>query len=713
LSFAQIPTSGSRSNPPGHTPSAVAGSKPPDNRTFRPDIEGLRAIAVVLVLLNHAGLALFSGGYVGVDVFFVLSGFLITGLLLREIETTGRVSLVNFYARRARRLLPASALVLAVTVLASYRFIGGNRADRIAEDARWSALFASNFRFIEQGTDYLDARLPPSPLQHFWSLAVEEQFYFVWPALMMLVAVLGSRSTLRTRLSFVLTGIILSSLAWSYHQTAVDGTTAYFSPFTRASELAAGALLAVGLRSVHRLPARIGPWLSWAGIAGIIGASLLYSNATPFPGVAILLPVTASMLVIVGGTIAPNRGAETLLRRRPFQLTGKISYSLYLWHWPLLVIGAAWAGRDLSVPENLGLCLVAVALSAITYLIVEDPVRNSTRLRSAPAFASVAVGAALVVLSFGFFGWMLSSQGGGERTVSGSTAIEIPSTLVVLQAVADGAQVTSWPQQPPRIRNQAYSKECDVTRKDTTSNLCVHGDPNGDRTVVVYGDSHANMWIPALDIIGRQEHIRIIQIAKPGCPPADFPIYSGTLKREYTECAAYRDWAIQQIRTIQPDMIIISGAFKDVKAWVDGEPNGDEVERLWQEGLASTLDQLVPLAQDVIVLGDMAYPAEPGIDCLTAHADNVTACNTIRSDAVFAEHNRLEETTAEAHGARYIDIIPWFCTDSTCPAVVGGLTTHRDAYHVAENYVVWLAGALGEATGLVPSGSRLSPVSVE
>jgi hypothetical protein len=218
------------------------------------------------------------------------------------------------------------------------------------------------------------------------------------------------------------------------------------------------------------------------------------------------------------------------------------------------------------------------------------------------------------------------------------------------------------------------------------------------------------MWIPALDLIGKQERLRIIQLAKPGCPVPDFPIYSGTFKREYTECADYRAFALDELQKIRPDVVVISGAFKDVKAWVDGEPSEEAAETLWQQGLASMLDRIVPLADEVIVLGDMAYPAEPGIDCLTAHTNDVSACNTPRDQAVMAEHNALEQQTAEQHGARYVDTIPWFCTETTCPAVVGGLTTHRDAYHVAENYVVWLAVALGEATGLLPEGKGLAPV---
>jgi peptidoglycan/LPS O-acetylase OafA/YrhL len=675
---------------------------------FRPDVEGLRAIAVVLVLLDHAGLAALSGGYVGVDVFFVLSGFLITGLLLKEHERDGRVSLTRFYARRARRLLPAGSLVLIATVLASYQYLGESRANRVAEDARWSALFASNVRFIQQGTDYLDAQLPPSPLQHFWSLAVEEQFYAVWPALIILLAALAKSIPLRLKLGVVLTAIIAASLLWSMRQTTVNGTAAYFSPLPRACELGAGALLAVVAGRLLYVPRFLGIVMSWGGVAIIIVTAFVFDAATQFPGKAVAIPVIGTVLAVGGGTIAPGGGAETILKVFPFQWIGRLSYSLYLWHWPLLVIAAGRAGRELTLGQNLLLCVVALVLAAATFQLLEDPVRDSTFLKRQSPFVSVALGAVLVVLSFGVADRMGASHAVSEKTqdyVAGS--MEFPTTDQVIRAVAEGVNVKTWPEQPARIRNPAYSKECDVTRKDTTSSVCAHGDPNATRTVVVYGDSHAAMWIPSLDAIGKQEHWRVVQLTKPACPVPDFPVYSGALRREYTECEQYRTFALAQIEQIHPDVVILSSAVKDVTLAIDGKSRREGVDEAWETGLASTIDRIKPHTGRIVVIGDMAYPAEPGIDCLTAHPGDVPACNTPLDEAVYRDHNAMERRVATEHGAEYVDVIPWLCTDSVCPAVVGGLATHRDAYHVAENYAVWLSQALGTATGLI--GERGDP----
>jgi peptidoglycan/LPS O-acetylase OafA/YrhL len=367
---------------------------------FRPGIEGLRAIAVLVVVLQHGGVAAMRGGYVGVDVFFVLSGFLITGLLLRDHERLGRVNLPDFYARRVRRILPACTLVLVATVGAAFVLLGTNRAVRVATDGQWAVLFAENVRQIEIGSNYLSAQLPPSPLQHFWSLAVEEQFYLVWPALFSLALLLAGSRRPRVSLACVLVGLIAASLAWSVWQTGQELTVAYFSPLTRAWELAAGALLAVGAPALLRAPARLGLAASSVGLIAIVIAVLGFDSDTPIPGYAVSLPVVGTFLIIAGGTIAPARGLEHVLACRPLQWIGKRSYAWYLWHWPVLVIAAAWAGHQLTLLENMALCLVALAAAAIAFALIEHPIHRSTRLQARSPWLSVAIGAVIIVASF-------------------------------------------------------------------------------------------------------------------------------------------------------------------------------------------------------------------------------------------------------------------------------------------------------------------------
>ncbi len=684
------------------TPASFAAASPDRNRVYRPDIEGLRAIAVILVLLDHAGLAQVSGGYVGVDVFFVLSGFLITGLLLKEARETGSISIGSFYARRARRLLPAATLVLIVTVLLSYEVFGQLRANRVAEDARWAALFASNLRSIQQGTDYLGAQQEPSPLQHFWSLAVEEQFYFVWPLLILLLVSVGKGIPIRLKLGVTLSLMIAASFAYSVHLTSVDRTTAYFSPLPRASELAAGALLAVLSPWLLKVPRMAGVVASWAGVAVILWAAVTFDAHTVFPGAAIAVPVAGALLAVAGGSIAPQGGAEVLLARSPIQWTGKMSYGIYLWHWPVILLAAGFAGREMSVQENLLLYVPALAIAAVTFSIIEDPIRSAKSLRQRPAFASVALGVVLVAASFGTVSAMMeANQLAGEKT-DAHIVIEAPSTAGVLRAVSAGADVTDWPEQPARIVNDAYSDTCDVTRRDTTSTLCEFGNLDSDRTVVMFGDSHAAMWIPALDRIGKKYDWKVIQLTKPGCVAPDLQIWSNSLGREYAECDQWREWATGQIAEIEPDVLLVTSAGKGIYLADGGSPTQDGLDEAWGVGLGATLDAVTPHAGQVVVIGDMAYPAQPGIDCLTEHEGDVSACNTSVEQAVLTDHNQVEQETAKAHGAEYIDVIPWFCTQETCPAVIGNLTVHRDALHINENYAVFLSSALAEEAGLSP-----------
>jgi hypothetical protein len=453
--------------------------------------------------------------------------------------------------------------------------------------------------------------------------------------------------------------------------------------------------------------------LGWAGLGAILFAAIRFDEATMFPGYVALVPVLGTCLVVAAGSIAPERGVERLLEFGPAQIVGRYSYSLYLWHWPVLVIGAAWAGRDLRIRENLVLLLLAFGLSALTYRLVEKPARDSTWLKARKPAWSIATGAALTGLVLvTAYGSIQSRAVEPTVEIAASGTMLLPNEAQVLAAVEDATSLSEWPEQPPRIANPAYDKECDVSRAATSTSLCVHGDPDGLRVMVVYGDSHAAMWIPALDVIGREQGWQVIQMNKPGCQAPDFPRYSPTMQREYTECGEFRTWALGEIARIQPDLVVISSSSKDVAAWVDGGPRGEGMDQIWADGLRSVVAEIQPNASRIVVVGDMAYPAEPGIDCLTAHPEDVQSCSTPRDEAVPDAMNMVERDVASDMGVGYVDVVPWFCTESTCPAVIGGLTVFRDNFHAAENYAVWLANVLGKAIGVIPAGRDLTAVTL-
>lgn len=400
---------------PRPTTTAVAnnaqGRAAVSNR-FRPDIEGMRAVAVGLVVLYHGFHAPFSGGFVGVDVFFVISGFLITNLLLHEKARNERISISRFYARRVRRILPAATLVVLATVFIMYYWLGFIAGNQIADDAKWTAVFTANIHFGLLGSDYLGSQLSPSPLQHMWSLGVEEQFYLVWPGLFLGLALLVRDERHRKALVVALLSITGASLAWSVIQTRSNATWAYFSPLTRAWELALGALVAV----LATVAARVRPsWLiellSLCGIAGIIVSALVLNSSTHYPGSAVALPVISTALLIAAGCANQCTLVGRALAVRPMQWIGARSYSLYLWHWPFLAIAAEYLGHDLSAMQNTGLILLALAATAITYRLIEKPARHA-RVLARHTGLTLATAAILIIVTVGIAEWQIANHYG-------------------------------------------------------------------------------------------------------------------------------------------------------------------------------------------------------------------------------------------------------------------------------------------------------------
>ncbi len=377
-------------------------------------------MAVLLVVFYHANVPRLTGGFVGVDVFFVISGFVITGLLLRERQRTGGTSILNFYPRRLRRILPAATFVILVTVIASYLLLGFVSGNAVANDGRWAAVFLSNFHFEEVGTNYFTAKLPPSPLQNFWSLSVEEQFYFVYPTFFLLIARLKGRLSQQTKLAIVLVVVIAVSYWFSVAQTVAQPTAAYFSPFTRAWELALGALVAVGTPWLKNMATLGAAMLTWVGLAAIAVGAFAFTTQTPYPGSLVAIPVFGAALVIAGGVAAPRLGAERLLGLGPFQWFGKRSYSLYLWHWPILIIAAEHARKSaLPLADNLLLILLAIVISMASYRMVENPVRHW----QLPSGTSVAAGITTVVATVLILSLVIHlkfNTGNALRTKSGA-----------------------------------------------------------------------------------------------------------------------------------------------------------------------------------------------------------------------------------------------------------------------------------------------------
>ena len=676
----------------------------PGDRRFRPDVEGLRAVAVALVVLYHANIPGLTGGYVGVDVFFVISGFVITGLLLRERASTGRTSILEFYGRRCRRIIPAATLVIVVTVVASYQVLGVLGGGRAAIDGRWAAIFLANFHFASVGTNYLTASLPPSPLQNFWSLSVEEQFYLVYPTLFLLAAWVPSRISLRTRLVWGLTVAIIASFTLSVVQTSSNPNAAYFSPFTRAWELALGAMGAVGTPWLLGRTRRLAASMTWIGLGLIVLAAFWFDTATPYPGWHVAIPVVGTALVIAGGTRAPDFGAERMLGTAPFRWLGRLSYSMYLWHWPILVLAAESEGRTtLPLPQTMGWLVVALLAAMITYTLVENPIRHARFLRRHRA-ASIGLGLGLIALTVSTVTILFDVHGGNgsvtERPVVRTTALN-----QVEQLVASAAKTQSVPSDiNPNLSFPTIGippTQCWPSVGQTSIPACMFGDPVATRTMVLLGDSHAGMWFQALNDIAMRTHWKLAYLGKGWCPAEmlnfNDPPGWGAPGGVYAACNEWHQFAINRINRLKPNLVIVTD--ED-----DGGPNNTYYdESQWQQGLTDVFQAIKVPNVRYEVIGNIPALPKAGPDCLSQNSHDVQRCIAPLSEALpKAYATTAEETAVRAVGGTYIDVVPWFCS-RVCSPVIGKFGVYFDDFHITTPYSQFLEGVLTQALHLSAS----------
>lgn len=683
---------------------------------FRPDVEGLRAIAVLAVVLFHAGVPGVAGGYVGVDVFFVVSGFLITRQLVAEVTRTGRISLIRFYARRAKRLLPMACVVVLATLLASWAWQSPLAARQVAQDALWSSLFSMNINLAISGVDYF-AGTELSPLQHFWSLAVEEQFYLAWPLL--LAALAGSwwgRRLPRAVLVVAVLGLVIASFVACVRLTAVAQPIAYFMPWTRAWELGLGGLVALAAGSAVRMPATARFVLGALGTAATLTAVLVYDEDLLFPGAWALLPTAGTAAVLVAGMAGPIPAVERVLGSVVAQRVGRLSYGLYLWHWPVLVLGPEFLGYDPGLAGRLVLVMFAAWLSVASYVAFEDPLRL-TPVFSVRPLRAVAFGLACVVVTVssavGVRAFLPSLTGVGDPVA----AVD-PDEASVIEAVrvaqgrsglvanlrpglAAAAADLPRPRTGDGVLCMAGLRGTELARSAEGS--CVFGDTDATRTAVLVGDSHAYQWFPAMERWALADGWRLVNLTKSGCPLFDVELTSGTLKREYRECYEWRDKAMERIVAERPDLVVTSAA-------IMGD-EGDDFTGDWEAGVTRTVDRLQATDATVVWLWDTPYPGTDIPTCLADHPDDVGACAPRREDAL-RDPRRREATAraATAAGAASIDPLAWFC-GATCPPVIGDTLVYRDLSHISATWSHDLGPVLGARLEAVLAQGPPPPLS--
>ncbi|RIQ19610.1 acyltransferase family protein [Jiangella rhizosphaerae] len=682
---------------------------------FRPEIQGLRAVAVLLVVIFHLWPEVLSGGFVGVDVFFVISGYLITAHIHREVTTTGTLSLRRFWARRMRRLLPASLLVLAVSAAATVLFLPATLWAMTARQIAASAAYFENWLLANDAVDYMAQDNVPTVAQHYWSLSVEEQFYAFWPVLVLGLALLarrlpgGRRDQLGPLLVVGLTIIAVVSLAWSITATADDQARAYFVTPTRIWEFAAGALLAILAVDGVRLGAALRRLLSGAGLVAILVAAVLFDESSLFPGWIALLPVLGTVAVIAAGSDGTRLTPGWFLARRPMTFVGDISYSVYLWHWPLIIVLPFVTGADLRTADKLGILAGTIVLAWISKIAVEDPLRNRRFLSVMPSrtFAFASLGMLAVIASAIAIDHEVNDASAGSSSVlaeslSGAESAPDPGLSeqtfaaacvgpAALDPANDCSPVTGEgpPIAPPELvvkqNTDPDYPECQQSLRQATVIGCEIGaTENPDRVVALVGDSHATHWFGALDWLGRERNWMVVTYTKASCPVTVarrvLPDEQGGEAAD--SCDTWVEGVRERIAGDDRISAVFTSAFSSAYEFEAGgrdlpEPAVQGFQAVWREWTES--------GREVFVLKDVPPTQGDNVpNCLAVHADDPLECATSADDLPDDAIAAAAEDAGD--GVHLIDLTDQFCDDEHCYPLIGDVIVYRDFSHLSREY---------------------------
>ncbi len=656
----------------------------------RPEIQALRAIAVLTVVLYHVWPESMPGGFVGVDVFFAISGYLITAHLLREVEATGALSLWGFWARRARRLLPAALLTLFVCAIGTLLFVPQIYWQQFLTEIGASTAYFQNWQLASDAVDYLAAENRASPAQHFWSLSAEEQFYLAWPLLIALGAWLSPRRVA----IFIVLGLVTGlSLAYSITETASNPAAAYFITPTRAWEFGAGGLLALlGVRA-WRLPDPVRAALSWAGLLAILYAAVFYSTGTAFPGSAALVPIVGTLAVILAGMPRARWGPAPLLRFRPGQFLGDISYSVYLWHWPLIVFAPFVFVEPGLDQTRVGVIAGTIALGWITKVLVEDPVRRSAWLSSQPRLTFACSAAAMALVAGVLFS-------GTSHVQAQIHEAERASEKVVDKRPACFGAAARDPQQPcsnPALRTQVIPlpvaakaedyAPCDRFHREGGLSQCDFGVPaeKAKRTIALVGDSHASHWRTPLNQVAERNGWHGVSITRTSCQFSE-----ATKKLAEPTLSQCKDWVAKlpgyfrahpEIDTIF--VVGITGSAVNV-------PPGRTMFQAQVNGVRNAWRALPDTVKHIVVIRDTPRIASDTADCvdraIEAGERADIKCAVPREFAVEADPQAVAARTSGSARTQVVDLTDRFCSERLCFPVVGGALVYKDLHHFT---LVW------------------------
>lgn len=650
---------------------------------YRGDIEGLRAIAILLVIAAHARVPWLAGGFVGVDVFFVLSGFLITGLLTREVATTGRLAFANFYARRLRRLLPALLTMLIVTCLAALVLLPPGDQGRQATAAATASIWLSNMHFAFAQLDYFSPDAASNLFLHTWSLGVEEQFYLIWPAIILWAfAAKGGTGGNAGRLKLCMLLIGAASLIASLLVTRSAPQMAFYLMPLRAWQFAAGALvwLYFGTSQTHQptnstAPSGVvsRPWLGWSGLALILISSLWFNANVAYPGWRALLPTVGAAAILVAGRPGASGALSKLLSLRPMQAIGRISYAWYLWHWPVLLLGESLVADDTGL-YRAGLVAVSLVLAILSYVLVESPIRHQSRWIARPGVTILLALALMIGANLACIAWS-----------NGVTAWQnAPSQQRYKQAHVDAPII--------------YSMGCDDWYRSDSVRICSFGSAQAAHTVVLMGDSIGAQWFPALESILKRPDWRLLVLTKSSCPMVDEPYFYARIGREYVECANWRKHGLAQIAALKPDIVILGTVQTD-----------DFSQTQWMQGTEKVLDVLSPASGHVYIMRGTSDLPFDGPDCLSArnwllwlHASRDRCAGPPSSTHDDEVYRWLQQAAARFNNVTTIDMNPLICPNGECSAERNGIVVFRDSQHLTASFMRMLGPALQARIGIAP-----------
>jgi peptidoglycan/LPS O-acetylase OafA/YrhL len=637
---------------------------------YRADIEGLRALAILLVVGAHAAVPGFSGGFVGVDVFFVLSGFLITGLLLQEVAKTGQLSFAAFYIRRLRRLLPALIVMLMGSGALAALVLGPNAQMPQALAGASAMAWLSNVHFALQKLDYFAPGTETNIFLHTWSLGVEEQFYLIWPALIYVIfRGRDARDLGRLRVAMVLVAVVsLAACIWATHRYP---QMAFYMMPLRAWQFSLGALVWLEFRERRRRFASGSTgqaamaMLGWGGLAMVLGAGCLLDANKPYPGLWALLPTVGAALVIASGSGGKTGVLQRLLSLAPLQAVGRVSYSWYLWHWPALLLGFALTGSHAPV-YRLAYVMVSLMLAVASYQFIESPIRHQR--------------------------WWMVHQRAATYTVVAIVAFSIVGMLR-WYAYAGSVILTPAQQRIAAAHGDApiiYAMGCDDWYRSDQVKPCVFGNAQATHTVVLMGDSIAGQWFPAVSKVFDRPDWRLLVLTKSSCPMVDESFFYARIGRIYTECSSWRKAILDGIVQIKPDIVLMASS--------DLAPFSD---RQWESGTARVLQHLSSSGAQVYLLRATPHLPFDGPDCLAEHALRPQWMSTGQScsapnkdghaDEVYAD---LQKAASPFKSVHVLDMNDHICLGGICRAQHEGIVVFRDSQHMTAAFAASLASEL-------------------